>query len=119
MSGWGNGDNWHGSLEWTGDEPVMPDESTPVEARRQYTRWPWDAWSSGVEHKFVGEVMGKTPKAMSTLWRTWASRPQHKRTVHSYFGSEDGVLYVLLSMARYDETHVPAECDLCGRDEEE
>lgn len=103
-------------LEWTGDEPVMPHEVTDVPARRTYRRWPWAQWASGVEHKFVGEVHGKSPRAMANFWRAWAKR--HGKTCHAYVGcGADGVEYVLLSMRDLDEDHDRADCDLCGESE--
>jgi len=99
-------------LEWTGDEPVMPDEITDVPARRTYRRWPWDQWASGVEHKFAGEHGGKTPRAMANFWRAWAKR--HGKTCHAYVGCGAEGEYVLLSMSDYDPDHKPEQCDQCG-----
>lgn len=104
---------WRGSLDWTGDEPAMSHETAKVAVRRgTYTRWPWESWSSGVEHKFVGEHGGKSPRAMASFWRAWAKR--HGKTCHAYVGCGTDGEYVLLSMAALDPDHDPGECDMCG-----
>lgn len=105
---------WTGSLEWTGDEPVMPTDVYEIPTSgRPYTRWPWETWASGVRYKFVGENWGKTPQQMVNMWRTWG--PKNGKTVHSYVGcGADGVPYALLRMAPLDPTHDRLDCDFCG-----
>lgn len=113
MEGWGEGEQWHGSIEWMGDEPTLPDEAIVVPARRTYTRWPWGQWASGMEYKFAGEFGGKSPQQMATMWRNWAR--VHGRTVHVYFAAdEQGLEHVLMSMHPLDPTHDRLNCERCG-----
>lgn len=111
---WQHWTPWKGSLAWIGEEPIMPTDVIEIPTSgRPYTRWPWEAWSSGVRYKFVGECWGKSPQKMVNMWRTWG--PKNGKTVHSYVGcGTDGVAYALLSMSPYDESHDRRVCDLCG-----
>jgi hypothetical protein len=104
---------WTGSLEWTGEEPIFPTDVLVIPTGgRGYTRWPWEAWASGVRYRFEGDNWGKTPQQMVNMWRTWG--PRNARTVHSYVGcGADGIPFALLSMRPLDPNHNRKTCPEC------